>query len=454
MNLSALHKVYFIGIGGIGMSALARYFMHHGCSVAGYDRTPGDITSALIAAGADIHFTDNPELVPGDTELVIYTPAIPADHSELTYLRDAGYPIRKRSEILGIITDTTYTIAVAGTHGKTTISAMTAWLLQACGHPASAFLGGIANNWQSNFVPAGTDRVVVEADEYDRSFLRLYPDIAVVSAMDADHLDIYGDAVTMEEGFLAFCQQIKPGGTLIARYDLPVVPHMETIRNVITYGLQDAADLSAQNIRVEEGTFRFDVRWQGQQIIGFELPFPGFHNVENALAAMAVGLIQGCSWADMKEALRSFTGIRRRMEIAYRSADRVIIDDYAHHPKELEALIRSAKALFPAKKVSIVFQPHLYSRTRDLADGFAAALSLADQVYLLPVYPARELPITGVESNLIQEKMTGKSVDIIQKSDLVDTVLSTQWEVLLMAGAGDIDRLVAPLVNTLQSEKP
>ncbi len=454
MDLSALHRVYFIGIGGIGMSALARYFMHHGCLVAGYDRTAGEVTDALIAAGADIHFTDSPELVPADTELVIYTPAIPANHRELNHLRAAGYPIRKRSEVLGLIADKGYTIAVAGTHGKTTISAMSAWLLQVGGQPASAFLGGIANNWQSNFVPANSGRVVVEADEYDRSFLRLFPDVAVVSAMDADHLDVYGDTATMEEGFLAFCAQIKAGGTLIARYDLPVVALMRPNRQVITYGLHDEADLSAQHIRVEEGTFRFDVRWQGQLITGFQLPFPGFHNVENALAAMAVGLTQGCSWADMQEALRTFTGIRRRMEIAYRSAHQVVIDDYAHHPKELEALIRSAKALFPGKMVSIVFQPHLYSRTRDLAEGFAAALSMADQVYLLPIYPAREIPIPGVESNLIQEKMTGKSVDIIQKSDLVDTLMSAQWEVLLMAGAGDIDRLVAPLVHALKIEKP
>lgn len=450
-----IDTVYFIGIGGIGMSALARYFHFHGKKVSGYDRQETTLTRQLEAEGIAVHYDDNPERVPTVVDVVVYTPAIPADHKELNFCRAQGYRMMKRSEVLGWITSQSYNVCVAGTHGKTTISTLVAHLLRHSGYGCNAFLGGIAVNYNSNYWSHERNVCVVEADEYDRSFLKLFPDIAVVSAMDADHLDIYGTPAALEEAFIAFTRQLKPGGLLVRKFGLPRGGELASSR-VLTYSLdQPQADGYAVNIVPEAGGYRFDVQLPNLLLKEVRLMMGGLHNIENCVAAISVAHFLGIDGVSIRNAIADFRGVRRRFEYAIRPGEHpdgvVLIDDYAHHPEELRTLIVSARKLFAGKKCVVIFQPHLYSRTRDFADGFAAVLDLADEVVLLPVYPARELPIEGVSSELLLGKMEHAHKQLLDKAALLDWVSATPHpqQVILMAGAGDIDALVGPVKERL-----
>lgn len=450
MELQNVQRVYLIGIGGIGMSGLARYFAHLGCIVCGYDKTATDLTDELHNEGIQITFEDNCENVPksfrdlDEGTLIIYTPAIPKDSEILNFFMRKGFTLWKRSQVLGLISKGRFTIGVAGTHGKTTTSTMVAHILKDSGKDCSAFLGGIASNYQTNVLFGDSNIVVVEADEYDRSFLTLYPDIAIVTSMDADHLDIYGDHAHLTESFRLYASQIKTGGTLIHRKGLP-------LENGFTYSITEPADAMAQNIRVEDGDFYFDFESGDVIIKNIKLGIAGLHNIENAVAASKVGLMLGISGDAIKSALGSFKGVKRRFEYIVKTPDHIYIDDYAHHPEELRATISSIKKLYPNKKLTTIFQPHLYTRTRDFVDGFAEVLDMSDEVLLLDIYPARELPIEGVTSALILDLMKLENRQILSKRAAIDKVRSEQPELLLTVGAGDIDQLVQPLKSALQN---
>ncbi|WP_295768365.1 UDP-N-acetylmuramate--L-alanine ligase [uncultured Mucilaginibacter sp.] len=452
MELSNIRQVYLIGIGGIGMSGLARYFNHLGCAVCGYDKTPTPLTDALQNEGMAIIFMDDVSLIPSafnkpdDKTLIIYTPAIPKDSAVLNHFRSAGFELYKRSQVLGIISQSMFTVAVAGTHGKTTTSSLITHILTEAGKDCSAFLGGIASNYNSNVLYGKSNIVVVEADEYDRSFLTLHPDVAVITSMDADHLDIYGNHEHLTESFKMFASQIKAGGKLIAKQGLPLT------HTRISYTIgAEAADAVGTNIHVKNGSFYFDFESGDTIIKDIEMGIPGIHNIENAVAAIQVALLMDVSPADAKAALASFKGVKRRFEYIVKGAGSVYIDDYAHHPEELKAAITSVKKLYPERKLTVIFQPHLFTRTRDFADGFAGALDMADELLMLDIYPARELPIAGVNSALILSKMQLNNKQLLSKQDVVDYVQSQQPELLLTVGAGDIDQLVEPLKQALQS---
>ncbi len=437
MKLEDIRTVYFVGIGGIGMSALARYFRYRGADVHGYDRTETTLTKKLAGEGIKIHYEEDVSQIPSGVDLVVYTPAVPSTHRELQYFREHGFPVRKRSEVLGIISRGMKTAAVAGTHGKTTTSSMLTHLLRTGGIDCTAFLGGIALNYGSNFVAGTSDWVVVEADEYDRSFLQLSPDMAVILSMDADHLDIYGDAAqVLESGFMAFAAKLKSGGQLWVNH--PLVPAFRGRFEVHDFGLEKGA-CHAENIRVEDGCFVFDLASGKHRYEGLRLSMPGRHNVENATAAAAIALQLGVSGEALREALATFKGIRRRFEFIYRDAGRVYIDDYAHHPTELRAAIAAARELFPGRRLTGVFQPHLYSRTRDFAEEFAAALEGLDELILLDIYPAREEPIPGVSSAIIFDRMELPRRVLIPKGQLMEELKKRDIDVLLTLGAGDID---------------
>ena len=448
MKLNNIHSIYFIGIGGIGMSALARYFNGRGVRVAGYDRTETELTKTLVQEGIEVRYAESVATLPQDVDLVVYTPAVPATHTELTWFREQDYPVYKRSQVLGVISEGMRTVAVAGTHGKTTTSTLTTHLLHACGISSNAFLGGVARNFASNFVKGETDWVVVEADEFDRSFLTLHPDVATIMSMDADHLDIYGDEETLlTTGFLAFAQQLKPGGRLLVKAGLE--SHYEGLdREVVSFGIEDG-QIQARNIRVEDGYFTFDYYGETEVIEGLQHPHPGRHNIENALAAITVALQLGGKAADIRQGLLDFRGIGRRFEFLIRQADLVYIDDYAHHPTELQAAIGAARELFPSKKVTGIFQPHLFTRTRDFVEGFAAALDELDEIRLLDIYPAREEPIPGVDSAMIHRHMKNKNCQLLSKSEVLAALTQRDVEVLLTLGAGDIDTLVNPIKEQL-----
>lgn len=448
-------EVYFIGIGGIGMSALARYYNSRGIKVSGYDRTETNLTKALVSEGINVHYEAKPDSLPGlaaanNEVLYVYTPAVPQDFPELAALRSAQKKIYKRAEVLGLISKSMRCVGIAGTHGKTTTTTLTTHLMRTCGVDTSAFLGGIPGNFSGNYVHGESDWVVVEADEYDRSFLQLDPELAVILSMDADHLDIYGDHATMlESGFGAFAQRINATGMLLVRHELLDHFSGKITASVHTFGLEKG-DYRAEKIRVEDGMFTFDFhRPDGATLRGLKLPLPGRHNVENATAAIALTLRAGGDAQMISTALASFKGIGRRFETAVRTADFVLIDDYAHHPTELRAAISAARELYPDRKITGVFQPHLFSRTRDFADDFASALDLLDRCLLLPIYPARELPIEGVSSQMLTERMKLENKAVVEKEDLLDTLREDRPEILLMLGAGDIDRLVTPLANEL-----
>ncbi|NIG53197.1 UDP-N-acetylmuramate--L-alanine ligase [Chitinophaga sp. Cy-1792] len=449
MDLNNIHSVYFIGIGGIGMSAIARYFNEKGVKVSGYDRTATALTKQLEEEGMKIHYSDDISLLDKDANLVVYTPAIPAAHTELNWYRDNNYEVVKRSDVLQEITRTLFAITVAGTHGKTTISTMIAHILKDSGYGCNAFLGGISVNYNKNFWSSDKQVAVIEADEYDRSFLKLSPDIAVLTAMDADHLDIYGTPEAMEEAFIQYTHNIKPNGTLIAHFGLHRDSELYAGKK-LRYSLQNnAANAYAANIQMKNGGYIFDVIEQDWMIENLELHIGGMHNVENAIAAVTVAHILGIDGDKIRAAVASFKGIKRRFEYVVKNDHQVYVDDYAHHPEELKALITSAKALFPGRKTTVIFQPHLFSRTRDLVDGFAASLSLADEVILLPIYPARELPIPGVTSELIAEKMTAP-VTIMQKDEVLQWLKDNKSPLLITAGAGDIDQLREPIKQIVQ----
>jgi UDP-N-acetylmuramate--alanine ligase len=454
--------VYFIGIGGIGMSAIARFFKSRGDKVSGYDKTPTALTKELEASGIDIHYEDNVQLIPKDADLVVYTPAIPNDHKELTYYRQQGYKVVKRSDVLQLITGSSFNICIGGTHGKTTITTMVAHLLRDSGYGCNAFLGGVSVNYGTNFWSSDKNVYVIEADEYDRSFLKLSPDIAVITAMDADHLDIYGTAEAVEEGFIDFSRKIKPGGLLVSKYGLKRGNELEAGRK-IEYSLQDEkAGAYATNISMSKGSYEFDVVLKDNKLDKVRLNMGGMHNVENAVAAITVASSLKIDNEKIRAAVASFKGVKRRFEyiIPPSVAGGVFIDDYAHHPEELRALITGAKSLFSGKKCTVIFQPHLYTRTRDHAEGFAEVLGIADEVILLPIYPARELPIEGVNSEMIIARMKNKNKKVIAKekildwigNDYVKSLGKEPGQVLITAGAGDIDTLVDPIRRELEGK--
>lgn len=447
------------------MSALARYFHSRNIQVSGYDKTSTALTRELEAEGIAIHYTEDINSIPKDADLVVYTPAVPADHKELLYYQQNHFTVLKRSEVLGAITNTSFNVCVAGTHGKTTVSTMIAHILRHSGFGCNAFLGGIAVNYQTNFWSSDNDVCVIEADEYDRSFLKLNPDIALITSMDADHLDIYGDENSLQEAFIAFGDKVKEEGLLLSKFGLKRTKEIKTAKKK-TYSLQnEAANAFAANIQMQEGGYVFDAHLENQVIPGIEMKVGGMHNVENAIAAIAVANELKIEANKIREAIAAFKGVRRRFEYvippvkkasgAYVSP--VLIDDYAHHPAELKALLTSVRSLFPQRLVTVIFQPHLFSRTRDFADGFAEALSIADTVVLLPIYPARELPIEGVTSELILNKIDSAEKVLVTKEGLQDWMkqhvqhLNKEFgEVIVMAGAGDIDALVTPVKKIIE----
>ena len=457
-GIDKLNEVYFIGIGGIGMSAIARFFHTGGVKVSGYDKTPTVLTKELEASGIAVHYTANVELIPKKVDLVIYTPAIPAEQEELVYYRENGYKVVKRSDVLQIITASSFNICIAGTHGKTTITTMVGHLLRHSGFGCNAFLGGIAVNYGTNFWSSEKNVCVIEADEYDRSFLKLSPDVAIITAMDADHLDIYGTAAAMEDAFIDFSKRVRPGGLVVKQFGLKRGKEL-VADNVLTYSLQnESADVYAANIRMMNGSYEFDVLMKDNVLENVKLNMGGMHNVENAIAAIAVASSLEIENEKIKVAVESFKGVKRRFEYVIKNDRLVFIDDYAHHPEELRALINGAKSLFRQKKCTVIFQPHLYSRTKDLADGFAEVLDLADEVILLPIYPARELPIEGVSSEMILEKMNSERKKVMTseellnwiKNDYAKTLNKEFGEILITAGAGDIDMLIEPIRNELK----
>lgn len=476
IDLKKISRIYFIGIGGIGMSALARYFSSNGVTVSGYDKTETNLSKQLENEGINIHYTDDINLLDRDAQLVVYTPAVPKEHRQLTYYQKNNYTLLKRSDLLGEITNDSFNICVAGTHGKTTISAMIAHILRDSGYGCNAFLGGVSVNYDTNFwsqPPAeaseGSEKnvCVVEADEYDRSFLKLKPDVAVISAMDADHLDIYGTEEVMQNAFVEFSTKIRFNGLLLSKHGLKKDKEL-TAPIHLRYSLQnDAADVYASNITMNHGSYRFDVRSTDWILDNVVLNMGGMHNVENVVAAISVACHLKIEPAKIKSAVQNFKGVKRRFEYIIppsqdgEGRDEVIfIDDYAHHPEELKALITGAKTLFSGMRCTIVFQPHLFTRTRDFASEFANILDMADEVILLPIYPARELPIEGVTSELILNEMKMAKASVKTKDELLSYLstseispfgdplgigLENAGTLFITAGAGDIDTLVDPV---------
>ena len=451
MNIKNIHHVYFLGIGGIGMSAIARFYNTIGRSVAGYDKVSKPLTDELISEGIHIHFEDHLENIPiefknKENTLIVYTPAIPKDHKELNYFIDKGFTVKKRSEVLGMISQEKRCIAVAGTHGKTTITTMIAHLMRQSRMGCNAFLGGISKNYNTNhLVDKESKYVVVEADEFDRSFLQLKPQKAIITAVDADHLDIYFDEFDLKDSFKQFINQINSGGKLLIKANLDfVVPQRDDIE-IYTYSFEDKSDFRAENIRIEYGLYVFDFIGIKGRINNLKLGLPGVLNVENAIAAIAMASMSGVHNDEIFNSLGNFKGIQRRFDYQIQCDDFVFIDDYAHHPEELKASISSAKELFKDKKITGIFQPHLYTRTRDFASGFAESLEVLDEIILLDIYPAREEPIPGITSELIFNKIRNSNKTLCKKVELLELLKDKNPEVLMTLGAGDIDELVEPI---------
>lgn len=453
--------IYFVGIGGIGMSALARYFKSLGKNVSGYDKTPTPLTNELMSEGIEIHFSDDlskaeltfSDLSKKENVLVVYTPAIPTDHSELNFFKDNQYDLKKRSEVLGMITKSSFTIGIAGTHGKTTTSSMVAHILKFAGLNCTAFLGGITKNFNTNLLLGnneGKKFTVVEADEYDRSFLALYPDLSIITSMDADHLDIYGDHSYMIESYRLFAGQLKDGGLLIHKKGLPL---SDLPLNKQTYSVNESADYCAENIKIVDHNYTYDWKSATSEINRLMSEMPGLHNVENSVAAIAVAKYLGIENDVIKSALASYNGVKRRFDYQLRLSNCVYIDDYAHHPEELRAFIASVKELYPGKRVLGLFQPHLFTRTRDFAEGFSKSLSMLDCLMLLPIYPAREKPITGVTSEIIFKGVTCEKY-LVNKEDTLKQLKDMSFDVILTMGAGDIDQLVPLIKDQLQKSTP
>lgn len=453
MNIDRIKNIYLIGIGGIGMSGLARYFHHLGYLVNGYDKTETTLTSELIAEGIDIIFEDSENIIPEifieniEETLVIYTPAVPADSKIVNAFRDSGHILHKRSEVLGFLSSSKFTIAIAGTHGKTTTSTLVAHILKDSGFDCSAFLGGISINYNSNVLFSSSNIMVVEADEFDRSFLTLHPDVAIVTSMDADHLDIYGDHQHLIDSFKLFIDQVKDGGTRIIYkgLDLPATSF---------YSIEKGADIYASNIRIIDGEFYFDYHNREEVIKDIQLGIPGRHNVGNAVAAIAAAKVCGVPDEAIKDALARFKGIKRRFQYIVKNKNDIYIDDYAHHPKELEACFEAVKSIYPDRKLTVLFQPHLFSRTRDFADDFAKVLSSdgIDKLILLPIYPAREKPIEGVSSDWLLDKVKLSDKVLLTPENALKYIREERPELILTVGAGDIDRLVKPIKEILTND--
>ena len=438
MNLNQIHNVYFIGIGGIGMSALARYFQNIGKKVSGYDKTPTMLTDELVAGGMDIHFEDTIAAIPTDfyveNTLVIVTPAVPVSHSEWNYFIERDYVIKKRAEVLGLITKDTFCFAVAGTHGKTTTSSILGHILYESGADVTAFLGGIVENYHSNLIGSGKTVTVVEADEFDRSFLHLYPNIACVTSMDADHLDIYGDKAAIEDSFREFADKVEDKTKMFVPKGLDL--------EGLTIAINEEAFFKAFNIRIENSSYVFDVQTPSETIQNIAFGLPGHHNLMNALMALAMAKTYGTSSDAIVKALATFKGVQRRFSYQLKSEKLVYIDDYAHHPTEINAVHQAVRELYPNQKVLAIFQPHLFSRTKDFAEDFAKSLSQFDEVLLLDIYPARELPMEGITSSWLLGKMENENKKLVSKAQLIGTILESDATVIVTIGAGDIGELV------------
>jgi UDP-N-acetylmuramate--alanine ligase len=448
MNLNQIHNVYFIGIGGIGMSALARYFKAIGKNVSGYDKTETELTQELASIGIDIHFEDTIGLIPKDyfieNTLVIITPAVPKTHSEWNYFLEREYQIKKRAEVLGIITKDTFCFAVAGTHGKTTTSSILGHILYESGADVTAFLGGIVENYNSNLIGSGKTVTVVEADEFDRSFLHLHPNIACITSMDADHLDIYGDTASIEASFVEFADKVEDKNNLFIAKGLPL--------KGISVAVNEDAAYKAFNVRIENSAYVFDVQTPTETIKDLRFNLPGKHNLTNALIALAMANTYGTPTENIAKALATFKGVKRRFSYQIKEENLVYIDDYAHHPTEINAVNQAVKELYPNEKVLAIFQPHLFSRTKDFIDGFAESLSQFDEVILLDIYPARELPIEGVNSQWLLEKITNNNKKLVSKSELISVILNSDAKVIVTIGAGDIGELVKPIKQALNEK--
>ncbi|MFV8325187.1 UDP-N-acetylmuramate--L-alanine ligase [Flavobacterium sp. ZS1P14] len=445
MNLNQIHNVYFIGIGGIGMSNLARYFKNLGKQVSGYDKTPSALTNELIASGISIHFEDSIDLIPNDfyveNTLVIITPAVPKSHSEWNYFLERDFLIKKRAEVLGLITKDTFCFAVAGTHGKTTTSGILGHILHESGADVTAFIGGIVENYNSNLIGSGKTVTVVEADEFDRSFLHLHPNIACITSMDADHLDIYGTSEAIEASFIEFASKVEDKSKLFITKELPL--------EGVTCAVNEDAVFKAFNVRIGDGSYVFDVQTPTEIIKDLHFGLPGKHNLMNAVMAIAMANIFGTPTDAIVKAIASFKGIKRRFSYQIKTDKLVYIDDYAHHPTEINAVHQAVRELYPNRKVLAIFQPHLFSRTRDFADDFAKSLAAFDDVVLLDIYPARELPMEGVNSQWLMAKMDNNNKKIVAKSDLIATILASDATVIVTIGAGDIGELVPSIKKAI-----
>ena len=442
MNINSIYNVFFVGIGGIGMSAIARYFVALGKNVAGYDKTPSLITSDLEILGVEIHFEDDIKNIPisylnKEKTLVIFTPAIPKNHSELAYFKENNFNVLKRAQVLGMISKNTFCLAVAGTHGKTTTSAILGHIMKSV--HATSFLGGISENYNSNLL-LGEDKIwVVEADEFDRSFLQLHPNIACITSMDADHLDIYKEATALEESFIAFSKQVSE--TLIIAKGLPI--------KGLTYAVNETADYMAFNMKIDSGKYIFDVKTPISAIKNIEFHLPGKHNVMNALAALAMANVYGISLEEIKKSLATFKGVKRRFTYKIKTPNFVLIDDYAHHPTEISAVENAIREIYPSEKVLVVFQPHLFSRTKDFAEDFAASLSKFDEVLLLDIYAARELPIKGIDATWLLNKIENKNKKLTRKKTLLKDIQQSSAKVVAMLGAGDIGVMISDITNQI-----
>jgi len=446
MKLNSKHNIYFVGIGGIGMSALARYFVANKKHVAGYDKTRTEITDSLEDLGIKTHFEDDIKQIDSrflnsETTLIVYTPAVPKDHKELNYFFDNGFEVLKRSTVLGEITKNTFCFAVAGTHGKTTTTSILGHLLNKCNVEVTAFLGGISQNYNSNLILSGSKVTVVEADEFDRSFLTLSPDMACITSMDADHLDIYGEAEELKKSFVEFSKKLKPNGKLFIKNGLSL--------KGITYGIEDNADYSAINIKIRDGAYVFDVKTPSAILKNFKFNLPGRHNLSNALIALAMSVEYGIPQQQLAEALASYQGVKRRFTYQIKTDNLVFIDDYAHHPQEINAVYQAVREMYPNKKVLAIFQPHLFSRTRDFGDDFAESLSKFDEIILMEIYPAREMPIEGITSKWLFDKIKNNNKKLIQKSKLISEIKKSNAQIILTIGAGDIGEEVKHIKNAL-----
>lgn len=446
MNIDTIHNVYFIGIGGIGMSAIARYFKAANIHVSGYDKTKTDVTLALKDLGINISFEDGMQHVPSTFldkkhTLIVFTPAVPKSHSQLQYFRNQGFEVLKRSEVLGLITKNTFCMAVAGTHGKTTTTSILGHLMYQSGADVTAFLGGVTENYNSNLILGGRQISVVEADEFDRSFLTLSPNLACITSMDADHLDIYGDEKTLKESFQDFTKKIKPGGKLFVKKGLPI--------EGITYGVEEDADYAAKNVKIENGTYVFDLKTPKTVLKNLCFSLPGRHNLSNAVIALAMAIEQGCAGGKLIEALATYKGVKRRFTYHIKTKKLVYIDDYAHHPKEIDAVYEAVREMYPGKKVLVVFQPHLYSRTKDFIVEFGASLSPFNEIMLLDIYPARETPIKGVTSTWLMSHISNRNKQLVNRENLISKIKLSSAEVILTIGAGDIGQEVQKIKKEL-----